>query len=408
MSATVESASRPQPFALRWWMPFAVFLPTYVLRLWRFERVRNWVWDFTIQVPTSEYYSRTGLLGPDNWYTQPLKHLVSHASALAFGNDLLGWRMRDVLLSSLLVLLVFLVARRLFRTRFAAFSAAGLLALDPLNIALARMQAEDFMAGVFVMSALLLLLRIIERPRDWDMALMGVAIGLGVATRIHVLVPWALMLAAVAFIGRGKGVAWFARIAGYLVALPLAVYLAAYLPWFGRGFGLADWLQLQVDTFLVQGPRLQFEPIGQIEGARRWFTEWVTVGVWSENDGTRGVVSLLTNDPVVWAPLVPSIGWLMWRGRRERDVGGMTIAACFIAMYGLLVLSPRAIYLYSALSLLPYGFVALGGALDRLPRRFGSPAVALLVCWSVYLYPLTSALPVPLWPYEWLVRGVPM
>lgn len=402
----VQSARRAM-FRLQWWEPMAVFFVAMLVRIYRIGEVTNFLDDRWLNVPTAFNYVRHGLMGPDNWFTQPVKHFLMNWTISVFGNDPIGWGMRQVLFGSVLVLLTFLLSRRVFRAHFPALMASALVALDPLLISFSRASSEDPLATVFMLAALFFWVRAIQEGSDWDLLAAGVLIGVAAATRWYALLPAALMFVITLVHRRRDGVPGLAKSAALLSLVPLSAYLVWFLPWFARGYSLGEFVALQVDSFLVQRTSAYpaFDPaLAPLIGPERWFFGWVGV---STNTAVR-TFTVIMNDPVLWAFFIPAMAYLAWIAFRRRLPEHWLIFGTFATLYAFFVLVDRPIYLYSAIPLVPLGFMAVGYAASRLLRRWAVPALAAAVAWSLYLYPLTSAIQVPLTPYAWLLTRVGM
>lgn len=401
------SARRPM-FPLAWWTPFGVFVPAYVLRLFHIGEVVNFLDDRWVNVPAGFNYARWGFTGPDNWFTQPAKHLFMYWSSVLFGNDVIGWSMRQVLFGSAIVLLTFLLARRAFRVPFPAIMASLLVALDPLLISFSRASSEDPLAVAFILAALLFWMRGNEHGRDVDWLAAGVFIGTASALRWYALLVAALMLGFALWKARSDGASAWGRLLVWLLATPFGVYLAWYLPWLARGYSLAEWFSVQWDSFVLQGTGVfpTFDPaLDPLTGAGRWFVQWMGVGTTSTlSEGTSGVFTVIMNDPIVWLLTVPAVGYLLWWAYRHRREEILLIGVTFVVLYAFFALVDRPIYLYSAITVVPFGFMALGWAVGRLLKRRALLVLGAVAAWGLYLYPLTSAVRVPLWAYGWLLQ----
>lgn len=394
-------------FPLVWWEPLTVFLGAFVLRIYQVGEVANFLDDRWLNVPTAFNYVQYGLTGPDNWFTQPVKHFLMYWTIALFGNDPVGWSMRQVLFGSLVVLLTFLLSRRVFRAHFPALMASVLVALDPLSISFSRASSEDPLATVFMLAAMFFWVRAMHDEGDLDLLAAGAFLGVAVATRWYALLLVAVMFTITLIWRRGEGRAVLAKSAALLSLVPLSTYLLWFLPWIARGYSLTEFIAVQVDSFLVQRSAAYpaFDPaLAPLVGPERWFVEWVGV---STNTAVR-TFTVIMNDPVLWALFVPAMVYLAWIAFRRRLPEHALIVGTFASLYAFFVLVDRPIYLYSALPLVPLGFMAVAYASSRLLRHWAVPLLFAAAAWSLYLYPLTSALQVPLAPYAWLLMRVGM
>ena len=152
----------------------------------------------------------------------PLTKLLMTSSIRVFGFDTWGWRMAQVLFGSLLVTLIYLIARRLRRDRFFAATASLFVALDGLAFVESRIGVIDIIAVFF--AALLwyaFLLHWQARTRtQWRVTLwvMAAVAGLAFAAKLTALAPTVVIAALVVVRGiapwLGHAIPQLWRIAG--------------------------------------------------------------------------------------------------------------------------------------------------------------------------------------------------
>lgn len=395
---------RRDPFPMPWWTLFAVALPALFLRILNIGVQSNFVDDAYIHVPSALFYLQSGWLGPDSWWSPPLKHVLMSISIGLFGNDEIGWRLRGVFFGTAIVVVAFLLARRAFRRPGPAIITAVLLTLDPFVISLGHTTHEDLPAVFFLLLGLTFFLRGLDYDREWEWFAAAMCLGAGIALRWYVLVPLAVVGVAAIWIRR-RSIARVVSAAVIFSATPLAVYLMSYLPWLARGYSLAEWMALQLDAFRIQGPQFAGIPMRllSIGGAERWFTSWL-VGGTASSSGTSSVeMSLLLNDPVLWVLFVPSAVYLLVIGVRRSRPEWVTLAATFLGLYGFFLISPRPILLYSAMAIVPLGFVMVGFAAVHLLRQRWPVFLLVATAWSLYLIPLVVHVSNPRVAYAWLL-----
>lgn len=399
MSGRTASPARPAPFALGPWTCVTIFLAGLALRAVNYASVRLLIDDSPMHVPTAFHYTLGAYLGPDSWYTPPLKHLLLWPF-LALGHDPVAWRLPGVLFGAACVLLAFLVARRAFKTPLPAIAAALIVALDPLSITLSHATQEEAPTTFFMLLGLLFFLKFLESDEDRDLFAVGLSLGVAGALRQYLIA----VIAVTVVVALARGVRdrrQWTRVVAYLVALPLTVYAAAYLPWATRGHDLADLTASQADAVNLMGQPAFLAKLSAFGDPRRWLFGFVAVGLKSAADGARGVITMWMTDPPVWWSFTPAVVYTLLRGRKDRDVAAITMAACFVALYALFLVTPRDIFIYSAYPLVPLGAIAIGRALEALPRRLAIGLLVLVCVVGLYLFPLVSGIQVPLSLYGW-------
>jgi dolichyl-phosphate-mannose-protein mannosyltransferase len=333
-------------------------------------------------------YLRSGLFIPDSWWSPPLKHYLTAIATLLFGNDPVGWRLKDVLIGTLVVYLSFLLSRRLFHKVVPAVVTAVLVGLDPFMISIGHTTHEDPAAVCFVLLGTIFFVRDIDNGElRWY--------------AVFALLP----VAAYSVWRRRDDLAKALTAVTSYTLVPLSIYLLTYLPWISRGYSLADWVRLQLDAAAIQGPNFQLpSAIMSLAGANRWFVQWVGSGTAKLEMGRAESVSVLMNDPVLWILFVPSALLLVYVGWKRKRGHWTVVAVSFLLTYALFFFAPRPVILYSAAAVVPLGFVCVGFAATYLLKRRVWWFLAIAATWSLYLYPLVSR--EYLWrpPYEWLLR----
>jgi hypothetical protein len=163
-----------------------------------------------------------------------------------FGNDadtvLFRARMSASVLTLLLALLAFLMAREMFGTA-AGLTALGLLAFDPNLIAHGALVTTDAGLSCFLLASVYAFYRYVKAPSRARLALVGLAAGLSLATKHTglLVLPTLALLALVEWLrGRGQaGEPTRARAARLAAAVALASLVALVVLWASYGFRYA-------------------------------------------------------------------------------------------------------------------------------------------------------------------------
>jgi dolichyl-phosphate-mannose-protein mannosyltransferase len=212
----------------------------------------------------------------------PLGKWLIAAGIKTFGYNSFGWRVSGAFVGTLLVLLVYLLARKLFRDRWVAGAAGFLAATDFLLIVQSRTSMLDIFVSFFVVIGFLFLAfdrdRVLllkehvrlpypgnppRREPEWRV-LAGAALGLAVATKwsgIWALVAGVILAAvwsaslSVAYReapgpGRGLPLGEFGLTVLSFAIVPVAVYLLSYVHFFADvGFSPSEFGKLQKSMF---------------------------------------------------------------------------------------------------------------------------------------------------------------
>lgn len=176
-----------------------------------------WRLDFPAKAIFDEcYHSRTGMqyvLGqnPMEWTHPPLAKLLIAESLQVFGGRfdpqegiykpdgsfskeaVVGWRFASVLFGSFSLALLYLLARAMTRNRTAAALATAMLALDGVFFVQSRIAMTNIFTVCFILLATLAAWHYRESGKPRWLLLLGLALGLAVATRWTTLYAVALL-----------------------------------------------------------------------------------------------------------------------------------------------------------------------------------------------------------------------
>ena len=374
-----------------------------------------------------------------------------------FGYDAFGWRISAAIAGTLSILLVMLIARRLFGSTLLACAAGLLVAMDGLHLVLSRTAMLDIFLLPFILAGFACLVldrewRIRRYAADdarhrvrWWLLCAGVFAGLAGAVKwsgfwfLPVYAVVALVWDAGARRSAGAPAPWRRALRGTAPWLPAyfalagVAYLASWFGWFASDDGYArHWYADQhhlghggLDDAL--GSLLHYHQ----EVLRFWSTavatheygssppQWLlldraVVLAWScgEPCGTSSQVSevLLLGTPLLWWSFLPALVMLGWLAVARTDWRAIALALCALAG----ILGPAAFgrptFLFDALPAEPFLVLAVVYGLDVLARRLwparrvvviAAYVIVVAACFA-YFYPVFVG-----WPLshaDWFAR----
>jgi dolichyl-phosphate-mannose-protein mannosyltransferase len=441
--AILITADRARRHGRRQWYarPFAVIAAVTALagglRFYHLSTPNDHVFDevyyakdgcFDAGIP----YRECGLDAPrEQTFTAhpPLGRWIIAGGVTLFGNRAFGWRAASAAFGTLSVLLVSILALRLFGNALWAGAAGLLLATESLNFVQSRISMLDIFLTAFVVAGFLFLVldrRWIERRtpelglaedeealllslppdrppapifRPWRLA-AGMAMGAAVATKWSggPALAGAILLALGWERSRRRQVGLFhpwreaIRDEGFsiflfLVIVPVLVYTATYARWWAdHGFAVAEWWGTQVhmaDFHLALRDEHAYS-------SRAW--EWILlarpVAYYYEcfretASGCQSPAHILGigNQAIFWGSLltIPYVAYSWWRRRDWR--AGLVVVA-FTVQYVPWFFAARTNFLFYMTPVTPFMVLAAVYALRdlsevRLGReRSRTPAVA--------------------------------
>jgi dolichyl-phosphate-mannose-protein mannosyltransferase len=198
-------------------------------RLWRLDSPKGYIFDEIYYAKNAFSLISSGVEldqegGAEFVVHPPLGKWLIGIGIKLFGNNEFGWRSSSALFGSASVLLIYLIAKRLFKSEFLALSAALLMALDGLSLVMSRVALLD----IFLMFFVLLTFYFLLKEDYW---LSGLAIGLGVSTKWSAafLIPVLLLLTLKL---KELNLSQILKRAGQFIFLPMAIYLTSWIGWF--------------------------------------------------------------------------------------------------------------------------------------------------------------------------------
>jgi dolichyl-phosphate-mannose-protein mannosyltransferase len=357
-----------------------------------------------------------------------------------FGDRPFGWRFFGAFFGTLSVLIMYLLALRLWRSPWWAATAATLLAADGLWFVQSRVAMLDIYMAVFVLAGVWLLLKDRDEThpdhtgiRWWRLA-AGAMFGLALSTK-WAAAPFVVVGIAMSLswdVGREKA-SDHSRIPlrtvgafGALVLLPLSIYISTYTPWFAdthrynpplcqapsttfsllpghllKVHGLAgQWLcyQGQIANFHKHLEKYNNEattpggPIIRKPGhpyyGFAWSWPWIgrpvamyykTTGVGTQREDAE-VLGL--PNPFIWWPgfFIGLIAIAWWAYRR--DATAALILAFFIAGFAPYIFADivdRAVFMFYATPLVPFVVLTVVHVMVKICKRWPEARAYLIL-----------------------------
>jgi dolichyl-phosphate-mannose--protein O-mannosyl transferase len=219
----------------------AIALFALVLRLLNLGTPKGFIFDEVYYVDGARDYLAHGVevtgSEPEFVVHPPVGKWLIALGIKIFGDNEFGWRFMGALLGSVMVLLIALIAQRLFRNSFLTISASALLAMDGLALVHSRTALLDIYLSFFVLLATYFF---VMRWHWWA----GVALGLAVATKWSGLYFLALFAAIALYrafthhTGR-ELIKPTLKTALQYALLPISIYLSSWSGWFLSSRGWA-------------------------------------------------------------------------------------------------------------------------------------------------------------------------
>ncbi len=362
-------------------------------------------WGLGQQVPTgddigvalsADHWVLHGQTGPSVGYHPRLRDALTYLSLGLFGPTAIGLKGFSLLLGTLCIPLTGLIAWRLTRNPVVLLIAATLLAFDGASIDYSRQAIQESQTTFFILLGTWLALeatvRGLDGPQRWLVPLSGLSFGLGVSSKFYALPPLVVSVVILLLASR-KRRRWDESmfVAASLVGVPALVYLLSYAPWFTRGYGLWDFIVYQralMESILTHSRTWGFI---KFDEPALWFVQpFMGFADFVVDPQGVGHLSVAAGNPLVWLMVLPAVLYsLIVKGHRRSH---QLAQAYFWVSYLPLALSPRPVWLLSAIPIVPFAILIVSLVLADLGTRYGMRWVYLyltaVVVTSLALYPL--------------------
>jgi dolichyl-phosphate-mannose-protein mannosyltransferase len=420
--ATVPAA-RPESSLLVPGLLFLGALFLFAFRIW-------WPWHYIYDEVYHAYTAGQYVAGNHDayvWYTKspragvaymwnhpPAGLLLIAAGIRAFGDEPFGWRIADAIFGAIGVVVAWKIVLEMTGRRSAALLTAIFLLADSLYFVQSRTSMLDIFGVVYMTAAFGCFYRFLRAPADRVAAplfAMGAFMGLGIATKWNAVYA-SVLLGLVALIRAARTIAAARRgdpvaragvrphVAGVLaglVLLPLAIYLAAYIPFFLTGHSFGQWFELQKQIEWYHSHLKETHPYQS-----PWW-EWPLTlrPVWYSVDYVRGRMAQVyaNGNLFLYALFVPAVLATLASWRKRDRAAALVLAIGFFGQWLPWMLVPRIAFVYHFLPAAIFGCIAVAWQTSELLRRRGWPRavalgyVALVIANFAYFYPIRASVP---------------
>jgi 4-amino-4-deoxy-L-arabinose transferase-like glycosyltransferase len=199
---------------------------------------------------------------------------------------------------------------------------------------------------------------------------LTVALAVGIALRPIVGRPVQAWLEPL----RGFGLPWLLALAA-VVALPLVVYLASYIPWIELGnrwtadFPAGHTGQMFIDLQMSMYDYHNYLRVPHAAVSPWWAWPLDLKPVWfQQSDYANSTLSVIydTGNIVVFWLAIPAIGWLTWQAWRRRSLALGFLVIAVAALWLPWARIDRATFQYHVLPVVPFAILALAYFLAEL------------------------------------------
>ena len=377
------------------------FMIAFFMRVWAVAEEKHFVGDENLFVPAAADYFEGGSNRKNNdWLHPPFTYFLTQGSVKVFGNNPYGWRMANVVLGSLSIVVLFLLAYEIFGDQRVALLAALFMAIEPIHVLLSRTNFMELSPVFFFILSLYLVLRQLK-GRNSSLIPAGICLGLSLASKwYYVSALGVLVFFVLVFRYRENKLTGLTvlSVLSTVVLLPLTIYLLTYYPLFKRGLTLSDLFEMHLDAYIVlQHMKVEYFASDFLRDSMippwKWF---LGPFVWARQIGQEGIYGrflVLMNNPPVSICTVPAVLYSAVWSFRKKNVFVLLAIILFCTVYFQLIYAKRPIFFYSAVAVLPFAYLFLAhffvSLLDKITSRSCAyrTLFTTLLIWGLYLYP---------------------
>ena len=233
--------------------PILIALASFFLRLFHLGNIKTFIFDEVYYVDGARDLLKYGVEvsgnEPEFVVHPPVGKWLIAGGIQFFGDDAFGWRIATAVAGSIMILLVALIAHRLFRNNILTALASALMAVDGLALVHSRTALLDNFLALFILIATYFFLK---RQYWWT----AIALGLALGTKWSALYFIAIfgLIAIYRVFTHNSGIALLrptlVRITQFSI-IPLFIYCFSWIGWFRSDLGWARQYSSNVFSSLI-------------------------------------------------------------------------------------------------------------------------------------------------------------
>ena len=233
--------------------PILIALASFFLRLFNLGDIKTFIFDEVYYVDGARDLLKFGVEvsgnSPEFIVHPPIGKWLIASGIQIFGDNAFGWRFATALAGSLMILLIALIAHRLFRNSLLTALASALMAVDGLALVHSRTALLDNFLALFILAATYFFLR---RQYWWTSFALGLALGTKWSAVYFIAIFGMIALYRAFTHHSGKALIrpTLERVSQFAL-LPALIYCTSWIGWFISDRGWArDYSSNIVSSFI--------------------------------------------------------------------------------------------------------------------------------------------------------------
>ena len=378
--------------------PILIALASFFLRLFNLGDIKTFIFDEVYYVDGARDLLKFGVEvsgnSPEFIVHPPIGKWLIAGGIQIFGDNAFGWRFATALAGSLMILLIALIAHRLFRNSLLTALASALMAVDGMALVHSRTALLDNFLALFILAATYFFLR---RQYWWTSLALGLALGTKWSALYFIAIFGMIALYRAFTHHTGKALIrpTIERVSQFAL-LPALIYCTSWIGWFISDRGWArDYSSNIASSFIYYHQQILGFHTSLTEKhtyeANPW--SWLIMGrptsFFYESPKGCGVEScsqeiLALGTPLLWwsatAALCVVVGmWLRGVLARHFDPALTIIVAGMAAGYlPWFFYQSRTVFTFYAIVFQPFLILALVYCAQMALTRFGRKGVIVI------------------------------
>ena len=374
------------------------------------------------------YHGRTGYEFLHGLHTYETTHphfgkvLISLGISL-FGMTPFGWRFMSALFGILIIAVMYIFAKKLFKSTFIATATAGLFTFDCMHYTLSRIATIDIFAAFFILLMYYFMYEYMVKNQDFPysetklskeylmpLALCGITMALGIATKwtgvyaglgLAILFFWYTLCH---YPGK-QTMRLFLFCCIFFIAVPLIVYTLSFIP-------VMDGSDSGLISKAINGSISMFSYHSELVAEHYYsspFYEWPLI--WMPllyandmiNDTYVSAVSCMGN-PAIWWPGIACILFILYRWIIKKDKKAGFLFIAYAAQYIPWMSIGRITFIYHYFPAILFVILMIGYTMQYILEHVKYGKRTILIYLSIVLlvffifFPVISGTPIP---QEW-------
>ena len=359
------------------------------------------------------YFARTAYeyangLRAYEWTHPPLGKLIQAIPLKIFHQMApFFYRLMGNIAGILMILVIYLFAKKIFKSNFYATIAALLMAFDTFHFAQTRMGTVDSFLVLFIMLSFYFMYNYInEESPNRNLFLSGIFFALATSTKwIGLYAGLALAIIFFTYIIRKKKISLklLLKATCFFVIIPLIIYIATYfiypnVEWF-ESFSFKEIINQTIRMFNYHSQLTETHFFSS--PYYTWPLSYKPVWYYSSDikPNLHASITGVGNIFIWWMGIIGSI-YLIIKAIRKKDKASLFILTAIVFTFLPFVFIGRAMFLYHYFAILPLIMLAVVLLLKDICEKWKKKAIiyiylALVIIFFIIYYPAVSGMYMP-------------